>query len=1129
MDAFLQNKIYDAAKALWRRLPNEESAAILSGCVGGAGAFFLSALRHTAWESDRPRLILTVAPDAESSFRWTCDLKLFENFWATTNAETSASDVLPYPAWDVLPTEADRPDPLIWNQQREVWARLRVLHDRANKAIRFDPPPIISACVQALLQPCPSRELADDVGDVLILRKGERREPMELCRQLFELGYERAPQAEVRGEFARRGGILDVFPHAAEFPYRFDFFDEQIESIHRLDTLTQRSEEALEEAVLPNFSAAHLRKLFDGRGRSASFSDLLPSEILTFWLEPSATNSGGSEAGRAADDSADLARRLARLGPLVKVSEIPNVRESENEFRSVERLKGAPLSRTADWTSLTHAGGRIFVFCANEAERTQVVGKLEEAKLNNVAEIVLANGCLSDGFAWPAAAVACIPARDLAAHPHAETRRGMERRRLAADARPLSDMFELRRGDWVVHVTHGLARFIGLQVLERDGRGEDYLTLLFADDVRLYVPAHQIDLVNKYVGGARGLRASRLGGTHWAGRKARVESAVREIAEDLLRVQATRRERPGLVHPPDGEWQKKFEAAFPFEPTADQDAAIAAVKKDLEATCPMDRLLCGDVGFGKTEVAVRAAFKVAVGGRQVAILAPTTLLAEQHGRTFAARFTDWPLTTVVLSRFVGPREQRNILARLERGEIDVIIGTHRLLQKDVRFRDLGLAVVDEEQRFGVEHKEFFKRLRSSVDVLTLTATPIPRTLHLSLLGLRDISNLTVAPRGRKSVRTHIARPTDELLRRAILREMERGGQVFAVHPRIKDIGAFQARLARVVPESRCGLAHGRLEADELERVMGMFLDRKLDVLISTTIVESGLDIPAANTILIHEADHFGLAELHQLRGRVGRSETQAFCFLLLPEKKHPSPDGLRRLRALEEYEELGAGFQLALKDLELRGAGNILGARQSGHIAEVGYDLYCRLLTEAVGTLQGRPPPPAEPDVTLKLRGAALLPNGYVEEEKLALELYRRLEAARTDEQVDALRDETAERFGPLPEQAARLFAEAKLRRLAVRAGVPFIGKDAETDRLILKLHRWDLKEADRALRGLPEIRGVRILDAETISLGLTLRAKKEERLLHGFIRNVLEPLAERREKYGMKPAFQRLPEQKGA
>jgi transcription-repair coupling factor (superfamily II helicase) len=731
-----------------------------------------------------------------------------------------------------------------------------------------------------------------------------------------------------------------------------------------------------------------------------------------------------------------------------------------------------------------------------------------EADVLPAPAVKLTLGRITDGFDLRGAGLAAISDHEiLGRQKHAILPK--RRARWPADARPISSLVELQVGDHVVHATHGIARYLGLARLEKSGRTEDYLTLLFADDVKLYVPAAHIGFVSRYIGSQERPELSRLGGKVWARKKERARQAIRDIAEELLAVQAARRSRPGICFGPDSEWQAPFEASFPYEETEDQLAAIAAVKKDMEATCPMDRLLCGDVGFGKTEVAVRAAFKAVMAGKQVAVLAPTTLLCDQHGRTFAERFAGYPIEVETLSRFKRRGEQKRILQRLGGGRVDVVIGTHRLIQKDVSFRDLGLAIVDEEQRFGVEHKEFFKRLRKSVDLLTLTATPIPRTLHMALLGLRDIANLATPPRNRLPVITKVARVSDDLMRRGILRELSRGGQVFVVHPRVLDIEDFCARLARLIPEARFGIGHGQMESEDLEEVMGRFLGGELDALVSTNIVENGLDIPRANTILVHEADRFGLAELHQLRGRVGRSALQAYCYLLLPEERPLTPEGLRRLRALEEYDELGAGFQLALKDLEIRGAGNVLGVEQSGHIAEVGYELYCRLLEATVRQLKGEPAPPEELEVNLQLRGASFIPETYVEDERAVLEIYRRLEACDADDRVPALRAELEDRFGQAPEPTVRLFAEAPLRRRARAAGVAYAGLLKDERRLLVKLHDWRQADALAALRRLPEARDIRATDQESLSIPLSLEAWQNEELLRRELAQILDALAQ--------------------
>ena len=549
--------------------------------------------------------------------------------------------------------------------------------------------------------------------------------------------------------------------------------------------------------------------------------------------------------------------------------------------------------------------------------------------------------------------------------------------------------------------------------------------------MRVYVPASKIDLVQKYVGGGKSdPELSKLGGTGWQHRKAKVQAAVLDLASEMISLQALREAQPGFAFPPDSDWQTEFEAAFPYTETPDQLTTLAEIKTDMRKPRPMDRLICGDVGYGKTELAVRAAFKAVDNGKQVAVLAPTTVLAEQHQRTFSQRLAEFPFAVECLSRFRTTGEQKRILSRLAEGGVDVVVGTHRLVSADVHFKDLGLVIIDEEQRFGVEHKERLKRLRREVDVLTMTATPIPRTLHLSLLGIRDISNLETPPPDRLAIETRIVRFDKQLVRNAILRELNREGQVYFVHNRVHDIQAIADRIRSIVPEVRVAIAHGQMAADELEEAMLKFVRREADVLVATTIIESGLDIPNANTIFINQADNYGLADLHQLRGRVGRFKHRAYAYLLLDSDKQVSPTAARRLKAIEEFTELGAGFKIAMRDLEIRGAGNILGTQQSGHIAAVGYELYCQLLENAVREFKGQARrTPLE--VTVDLPWTAYFPRDYIAGQRQRIEAYRRLARVRGLDRLDDFRQELRDRYGPPPETAEWLLRLAELRLLA--------------------------------------------------------------------------------------------------
>jgi transcription-repair coupling factor (superfamily II helicase) len=612
------------------------------------------------------------------------------------------------------------------------------------------------------------------------------------------------------------------------------------------------------------------------------------------------------------------------------------------------------------------------------------------------------------------------------------------------ESRAIDSFLELQEDDLVVHLSHGIARYRGMHVLDKNGLTEEHLILEFSGGTRVYVPASKIDLVQKYVGGASAdPELSKLGGVSWQRKKDRVQAAVLDLASEMLELQALREAKPGFAFPGDSDWQREFDAAFPYEETPDQLTTMAEIKRDMEKARPMDRLVCGDVGYGKTELAMRAAFKAIDNGKQVAVLVPTTVLAEQHYRTFSQRMAEYPFNLEVISRFRSGAEQKRILARLKNGEIDIIIGTHRIVSQDVDFKDLGLVIIDEEQRFGVEHKDRLKKLRQTVDVLTLTATPIPRTLHLSLLGIRDISNLETAPQGRLAIETRIVRFDPALIRHAITREMNREGQVYFVHNRVHNIHDIAAKLQEIVPEAKLVIGHGQMGEHQLEEAMVKFVQREADILVATTIIESGLDIPNANTIFINQADNYGLADLHQLRGRVGRYKHRAYAYMLLDSDRAITPNASRRLKAIEEFTELGAGFKIAMRDLEIRGAGNILGTQQSGHIAAVGYELYCSLLENAVRSLKNMTLK-THMEVTIDLPWPAVLPRDYVSGQKLKIEVYRRLSRVRKLEGLVGFRQELRDRFGPIPPPVEWLMRLAELRILATHwqiAGMHLEGK----------------------------------------------------------------------------------------
>ncbi|MAT70492.1 MAG: transcription-repair coupling factor [Planctomycetaceae bacterium] len=729
------------------------------------------------------------------------------------------------------------------------------------------------------------------------------------------------------------------------------------------------------------------------------------------------------------------------------------------QFESIEQFSG-DITRVKKELDAAATGQDVVLVCDNDAEIERLAEVFAETQLATDGRLSFAAGRLAAGFrVIPPCLEGRGQGRDandagnnkLDASPsrpqpltsrkggHARGvilisaaelfhRQEIVRRTVRETGRAIDSFLQLREGDLIVHLAHGVGRYRGIKLIEKDAGAEEHLDLEYDGGTRVYVPASKIELVQKYVGGrAAKPRLAKIGGTSWLRQKKAAEQAVTDLASDMIQLQASRAARPGIAFPGDSHWQREFDAAFPYQETPDQLSAIVDIKSDMQQTKPMDRLLCGDVGFGKTEMAMRAAFKAIDAGYQVAVLAPTTVLAEQHRRTFAQRMVEYPFEIAALSRFCTAKQQREVVRRLADGSLDLVIGTHRLASPDVQFQNLGLVIIDEEQRFGVAVKERLKALRAAVDVLTMTATPIPRTLHLSLLGVRSISNLETAPKDRLAVETRVARFDDALLRHAILRELNRDGQVYFVHNRVHDIQAVAHRLSQIVPEATIGIGHGQMKESELEEVMLGFVRREFDILLATTIVESGLDIPNANTIFIDDADRYGLADLHQLRGRVGRSHHRAYCYLLIDEKRHLSPEAARRLRAIEEFSQMGAGFALAMRDLELRGAGNILGAQQSGHIATVGYELYCSLLEQAVRRLKQLPQRDAV-DVSVDLPVAAYFPRQYVADMRTKIDLYRRLARIANESELDDFAAEIADRFGPRPEPVEQLIELARLR-----------------------------------------------------------------------------------------------------
>ncbi len=904
---------------------------------------------------------------------------------------------------------------------------------------RDEPVDLIVAPVMALLQPVASAEALAAARKEL--RVGlDIGGPDGLSSWLVDAGFERVEQVDQQGDFARRGGIVDVFPMASALAVRVEFFGDQIDSIRRVDLDTQRSTDHVDGVDLVGISVGHTMDPTRTQSLLSYLSDRTlicihdrpeVEEIAEELYQRSRDLDGFDEqaGGRAvrfldpsdlwAESEAFIRLELSTFGGR-GVSEAADL-----GVRSLEKLAGDTRAALAELGKLADSA-EVRVYCENPAERKRFEELLETSHPDLAGRLTTDIGHVHSGFHWPELGIVAVGHHEVF-HRYAKVRRI---RRVRA-GRPIESLVDLHDGDYVVHVAHGIAKFEGLRTLEKDGREEEYLRLRFADNAVLHVPVSKINLVQRYIGtGRKRPNLSKLGGKLWSRQKQRVAEAVKDMAAEMLRIQAMRRSMPGVRYPGDTPWQKQFAEEFLYTETEDQLAAMQEIDRDLAAESPMDRLLCGDVGYGKTELAMRAAFRVVEAGRQVAVLVPTTVLAEQHYRTFTERLADYPFHVEMISRFRSQAEQKRIVELAKAGQVDVLIGTHRLLSKDVQFADLGLAIVDEEQRFGVEHKEHFKTLRASIDVLTLTATPIPRTLHMSLLGLRDISALATPPLDRRAIHTEVRHYEGRFVQHAIRRELARQGQVFFVHNRVMDIEWLAEEVRSLVPEARVAIGHGQMPPGKLEKIMLRFVRGEIDVLVCTTIIESGLDIPSANTMIIHQADRFGLAQLHQLRGRVGRYKHRAFCYLLLPETRPVTPVASKRLKAIEEFSDLGAGFQIAMRDLEIRGAGNILGREQSGHIATVGYELYCQLLEDSVRDLRGQKPKKRH-EVHVELGVDAYLPATYVSSERQRMEIYRRLAKCESPEEIKQLQEDLVDAYGPLPEIVEVLLDLAEIRVLS--------------------------------------------------------------------------------------------------
>ena len=1010
------------------RLPRPGESLALDGLAGSAPAAVVGALHRTRPE----RIWVVVAGTPEAA----------EYAHADLEALLGEGGVSLFPQRESLPYELDEPHVEIGGQRVEALEAL--LSGRAA---------VLVTTARALQELSPAVAGLDALHLDLVV--GEEVRPADLADRFEQMGFERVSTVEEVGQFALRGGIVDIFGFGSAEPARIEFWGDSIESIRHFDVLSQLSVGSAERVrVLPvdvRFSPATASPQGKASDERRSLLDYLPPEAVLVHLEARAEE----EWERSWLEIRRLHEAEVRSGHEPEPPERiflppPAIRDRSGRFPvilaggggapqtpriALRALSPEPIDR--DMPRLgellrggSRAGERTLILCDNEGQLERLQELLSEFRVPD--GVTLAVSSLSGGFILPDAAP---PLRVLTDHEIFRRTRRLRRRRQFRGGAAIESFAALKPGDYVVHMDHGIGRFRGMEQVRVGEEVIETLVIEYAGNELLRLPVHRIDLIERWVSDDESPpKVHRIGGKEWTRTKKKTQQAIEAMTAELLQLYAAREASVGHRFSSDSRWQREMESSFLFDDTPDQRQATEDVKRDMESARPMDRLICGDVGYGKTEIAIRAAFKAVQDGKQVAVLVPTTILAEQHLRSFSERLASFPVRIDSLSRFRTAAEQRDVLARVEKGEIDIVIGTHRLLSPDVKFKDIGLLVVDEEQRFGVKHKERLKQLKQMVDVLTLTATPIPRTLHFSLLGVRDMTLIQTPPRDRQPIITHVLPWSDAVIEDAIRRELDRGGQVFFVHNRVETISTLALRISRLVPDARIAVAHGQMKEKELDDIMRKFVTGEVNVLAATSIIESGLDVPNANTLIVDRADQFGLSQLYQIRGRVGRSHHRAYCYLIIPE--NVSEDAEKRLRVLEHYTELGSGYGIALKDLELRGAGNILGAAQSGFVYQVGFDTYMRLLEQTIRQIKGDESVQTHPITEVSVDGAALIPDEYVADEAQKLHLYRRLASIEEVEGVDALRRELRDRYGALPYEVETLLATRMLRLLGTELGI---------------------------------------------------------------------------------------------
>lgn len=998
-------------------LPRQDETLVFPVTCPAAFSFVVAMVAH---KSEKPRRIWVVADSLPIQERIAAEFPIWSDLTCT---------FVPEQEWQI---QQGTGDPDVAAERLEALYRISSPADKTQ---------VVAVTAADLKQPVP--DFSQGTGAAITLHEGKTDLPMDqLAKLLTSHGFERCDQVTARNQWSMRGGILDVFPLQTAWPIRIEFFDDEIESIRAFDVDSQLSFRKLK----------HVDMLLDEPAKAQCLEDWIQPEDWIISL-PGSGVAGHVLLYETPPDVSGVAAEISQWTTKEPLSFYPTPLGSfdSGDFVMQEARRKYVHSILLRWRK---EKWRIIMFFPHSGEKQ----RFEEICGQDEAwdAVQARDGALPFGFTVPSARLAILSSAEIfGRHSSPRHRRALSRENKLRLAQAQTPVREIEAGDLVIHATHGLGQFIG--IVKHEETGEEELHIQYAGGVRLRIPLRQAHLISKYVGlGTKTPELNRIGDARWKRACQAAQRAVADYAAQLLEVQAERESKDGYAHPTDSSWMWQFESSFPFRETPDQLRAIHQTKLDMESPRPMDRLICGDVGFGKTEVAIRAAFKCVTGGKQAALLAPTTVLADQHYRTFRERMSEYPVRIELLSRFTPARKITQILAGLQSGEVDIVIGTHRLLSKDVVFRHLGLAIIDEEQRFGVQHKEQFKRTFRMVDMLTLSATPIPRTLYVALMGARDMSTIDTPPPNRLPVQTTVCPYNEEIIARAIEMELARKGQVFFLHNRVQSIYKMESILHKLVPHAKIVTGHGQMDKTDLEKIMREFVEGKADILLATTIIESGIDIPNANTIIIDRADRFGLADLYQLRGRVGRGAQRAYAYLLLPEEALCTGDARKRVSAIKQYTALGSGFKIAMRDLEIRGAGNLLGTQQSGHIAAIGFELYCQLLRQSIDQLRGIKPSLridaqvkadflciSEASMATRADANALLgayiPSTYVQDTRSRMECYTRLAQALSDKDLDALANQWKDRFGPLPSEALNLLLLQKIKILASQRHISMV------------------------------------------------------------------------------------------